>query len=218
MTKVIKVAIVDDEEVFMEGMAKILNEHPYIRVVSRCLNPKELTAQNRRDKPDVLIINGEMSGEETGSIISTVMHDCPDVKIAVMKRPGEISDEFRHLHAGAKAYLATNISGEDLVKSIDLIASGRIIISPMFTQQFTDSLSKNQQSNPSAQECVTAREKEVAVMIAKGNTNKEIATELFIAENTVKMHVKNVLGKLELKNRQQLSVYAVLHEWINKER
>jgi len=218
LTKVIKVVVADNEEVFLEGIDKILTEHPYIQVVSRCLNPKEVVAHSRRDKPDVLLLREEMSGDYTDAIIKEVTSDCPEVKIAIMKQPGEVFDEFNHLKAGAKAYLATNISGEDLIKSIDLISSGRIIISPMFAQQFTGMLSENKGSNTSADDKgITEREKEIAEMVAKGKTNKEIASELYIAENTVKMHVKNILGKLELKNRQQLSVYAVLHKWINQE-
>ncbi len=218
MSKVIKVAIANNEEVFLEGLAKILTEHPYIQVVSRCLNPKEVVAKSRVTRPDVLLIYEEISGDDTDAIIRAMAKDCPEVKIAVMRRPDSVPDEFHYLKVGARAYLATNVSGEDLVKSIDLISSGRIIISPMFAQQFIDTISAEKEpGGKTISDSITAREKEIAGMIARGRTNKEIASELYIAENTVKMHVKNILSKLEFRNRQQISVYAVLHDWVDQE-
>ncbi|APV44305.1 DNA-binding response regulator, NarL/FixJ family [Dehalogenimonas formicexedens] len=218
MTDVIKVVIADSEEVFVQGLEKILTEHPQIQVVSRCHKSEEIVQEGRRIHPDVLLVEDELTGEETASFVKSVTEDCPETKIAILKRQGEINDGFSGLKAGARAYLSKNISPEDLVKSIELISSGRIIISPVFAQQFTDSLNTRtmMEEHPSGEE-VTQREREVATMIAHGKTNREIATELYISENTVKMHVKNTLGKLELKNRQQLSVYAVLHEWIRQE-
>jgi DNA-binding NarL/FixJ family response regulator len=114
--------------------------------------------------------------------------------------------------------LAKNNSTGDLIKSLELISSGRIIISPLFAERFLEDLAaKNEE--PAALESKPAsilseRELDIARLISQGATNREIASELFIAENTVKVHVKNILAKLELKNRQQLAVYAAMKEWI----
>ena len=122
------------------------------------------------------------------------------------------------LKAGARACLAKNISANDLIKSIELISSGRIIISPLFAEAFlgeVTSAEKADGSSASDKETVLSqREMETVTLIAEGNTNKEIARKLYIAENTVKAHVKNALHKLELRNRQQLVAYAVLQKWV----
>jgi DNA-binding NarL/FixJ family response regulator len=136
----------------------------------------------------------------------------------MLSRTDSETDPLEFVKAGARAFLAKNISVPDLIKSLELISSGRIIISPLFAEKFLEGLSSRKteeqvkEANPES--ILSDREIEIAKLIAEGATNREIAEKLFIAENTVKVHVKNMLNKLELKNRQQLAVYAVMKEWI----
>jgi two-component system, NarL family, nitrate/nitrite response regulator NarL len=115
------------------------------------------------------------------------------------------------MELNVRGYLSKNVGIEDLVTSLDLIFRGEIVISPVFSDQFLfASIGSGKRStilhNNSS---LSEREIEVLKQVSRGSTNKEIAETLFIAENTVKVHLKNILDKLQLRNRQQLAAYAV---------
>jgi DNA-binding NarL/FixJ family response regulator len=216
--EIIRVMLVDNEEVFREGLTKLLLEKPHIKVVYQCANGKEAIEKSKETKPDVILMNSQISECDTLETIKEMRDRLPEVKIAMITRSGESPNPINILKAGARACLSKNISSDDLVKSIELISSGRIIISPHFAEDLLkDILSAEKTDDSKVAETKTAlseREIELVIMVAEGNTNKEIAKKLFIAENTVKVHVKNILNKLKLRNRQQLAVYAVLQNLV----
>ncbi len=213
----IKVLIADDEEVFREGLAKLLTSQPHIEVVSHCGTAGEAIIKARETGPDVILINSQMSEHDLMDTLKQMLAHSPAVKVAVIGRPDAGSQTLRFLRAGATAYLAKSVSASDLVKSIELISTGRIIISPVFAGQFLDEIASADVSAPGSAQgnpILSPREMEVVTLIVQGSSNKEIAGRLFISENTVKVHVKNILNKLELRNRQQLVAYAVVRNWV----
>jgi len=214
----IRVMLVDNEEVFREGLSKLLQDQPHIDVVYQCETGKEAIAKSTKTKPNVILINGQISENDTLEAVKEIREKLPDVKIALITRPEAPSNPINILKAGAMACLTKNISANDLVKSIELISSGRIIISPQFAQDFLNDIMAVETSDDNqdveAKSILSQREIEIVILIAEGFTNKEIAEKLFIAGNTVKVHVKNILNKLELRNRQQLAAYAVLQNWV----
>ncbi len=216
--KQIKVLIADNEEVFREGLARLLKDQPHIEVVCQCGSGKEAIEKSKETKPDVILINSQISDYDALEAVKEIVESSPEVKIAMITRPGVGPDPLRVLKAGARACLAKSISADDLVKSIGLISSGRIIISPVFAEKFLDEIASAEKADSAkaaeTKSRLSKREIEIATLIAEGSTNKEIAQKLFIAESTVKVHVKNALNKLELRNRQQLAAYAVLQNWV----
>ena len=140
--------------------------------------------------------------------ISTVS---PNTRIAVLTDNREKKPFLTALQLGARGYLAKDVSFEDLLTSINLIVRGEIVISPSFSKKFLITLlqSGKKPGEPNDKPALSERESEVLRLVAGGATNKEIAEELFITENTVKVHLKNILEKLQLRNRQQLAAYAV---------
>jgi DNA-binding NarL/FixJ family response regulator len=214
----IKVLLVDNEEVFREGLAKLMNDQSHIDLVYHCSSRKEAIEEGLKSNPDVIIISSQISDGDSLETIKEMKKHSPGAKFAIITRPGEEFNPVNALKSGARAYLAKNISASDLVKSIELISSGRIIISPVFAEKFiTEIASAEKDDKTKALEPrseLSEREMEIVKLIAQGNTNKEIAQKLYIAENTVKVHVKNILSKMELRNRQQLVTYAVLQNWV----
>ncbi len=214
----IRVLLVDNEEVFREGLAKLLKDQPHIEVIYQCANGKEAIEKSKETKPDVILMSSQISDQDALEAVKEIRESSPEAKVAMICRPGEGPNPLQMLKAGARAYLAKSISAADLVKSIELISSGRIIISPVFAEKFLDEIvSAEKADNAKAIETkpsLSEREIEIARLITEGSTNREIAQKLFIAENTVKVHVKNILKKLELRNRQQLVAYAVLQNWV----
>lgn len=218
----IKVMLVDNEEVFREGLAKLLKDQPHIEIVYQCGSGKEAIEKSKETKLDVILMSSQISDFDALEAVTEMRKRSPEVKVAMITRPGEGPNPLHILKSGASASLAKSISVADLIKSIELISSGRIIISPVLAEKFLDEIvSAERTDNTKAIETkssLSEREIEIVRLIVEGNTNKEVAQTLFIAENTVKVHVKNILSKLELRNRQQLVAYAVLQNWITNDR
>jgi DNA-binding NarL/FixJ family response regulator len=218
----IKVLLVDNEEVFREGLARLMNDQSHIEVIYHCGSGKEAIEKGLETKPDVIMVSSQISDGDAIETVKEMQKRSPEAKIAMIARPEEGLNPLQILKAGAKAYLAKNISATDLVKSIELISSGRIIVSPVFAEKFLDEISATEKDDSSkafdTKSSLSDREMEIVILIVEGGTNKEIAQRLFIAENTVKVHVKNILAKLELRNRQQLVAYAVLQNWVTADR
>jgi len=214
----IRVLLVDNEEVFREGLAKLMSDQTHIEVVYHCSSGKEALEKGLETRPDVILVSSQISDGDAVEIVEEMQKRLPEAKIAMIARPEEGLNSLQILKSGARAYLAKNISATDLVKSIELISSGRIIVSPVFADKFLDEISSAEKDDGAkavdTKSSLSDREMEIVRLIVKGSTNKEIAQKLFIAENTVKVHVKNILTKLELRNRQQLVAYAVLQEWV----
>lgn len=217
----IRVVLVDSEEVFREGLAKLLNEQPNIEVVYQCGSGNEAIQKSKETKPHVILIDSQIKRCDVMEAISEIKKSSPEVKVAIIARPGDEASSLGIIKSGARACLAKNISAVDLVKSIELISSGRIIISPVFAVKFIDEITSAKELgrdiDDKAESVLSTREVEIAKLIAEGVTNKEIAKKLIISENTVKVHLKNILSKLELRNRQQLAAYVVLQNNISGE-
>ncbi len=214
--------IADNEEVFREGLAKLLDEQPNISVVFQGAPGEEALKAAKEQRPDVVLVNGATSQREIIETVSAMAREAPSARVAVIAHPEAGTGALNVLKAGARACLAKSISAADLVRSIELISSGRVIISPLFAEEFlgevvtADRVDESQRSDAAG--VLSPREMEIVKFIAEGNTNKEIAVSLYIAETTVKAHVKNALRKLELRNRQQLVAYAVLQGWITTDK
>lgn len=214
----IRVMLVDNEEVFREGLTKLLQTQPHIKVVYQCGTGMEAIEKSRQIKPDIILIDSQVTSCNAKEAVEEIVKVSPEIKVAIIARPGIEATPLNVMKSGAKAYLSKSISSSDLIKSVELISSGRIIISDLFAKRFLDEISITTETRGEKDEktetIISQREMEIIELIAEGATNKEIANKLYIAENTVKVHVKNILKKLELRNRQQLVAYAVLKNWV----
>lgn len=210
----IKVVIADDKEVFREGLARVLEERDPIKVVSRC-DGRQVITKVEQTKPDLVLMDTDLSGRDAIEVIPRITESSPEVKVVMLTDSVDKEKLFSCVEAGAKAYLIKNLSVDDLVKSIDLVARGRVVISPLLSDKFLGEFTKlreeERSSSTEGQPAVSGREREILGLVANGYTNKEIAQRLCIAENTAKVHVKNILVKLELRNRQQAAAYAAEH-------
>jgi len=252
----IKVVLIDNEEVFREGIAKILTEQPHIQVIYQGGSSKEAIDKTKKMKPDVILVNSQIPEVNVLTAVKEIRELVPEAKVAMIGRPESGDNPTEALKAGARALLSRSISAADLVKSIELISSGRIIVSPVFVEKFLSEIAggeveqgvtdakkefftngKNKAALISTQKSIdqiigrktddgvkdtraepeiSEREMEVVKLVVQGYSNKEIAQRLLVTENTAKVHVKNILKKLELKNRQQLAAYAVLKDWVSR--
>jgi len=205
----IKVLLADDKEVFREGLARLLDEQEHIEVVSKCSNGKQAIKEVKETKPDVVLIDSNILDCDSNETAREIKESSPEVQVAILTDSENEQELFSAIESGATGYLLKDIKVDDLVKSIDLIGKGEVVVSPPLGEKFVGKFASMRQKEAESQTVLTQQELKIVKLLAKGATNKEIAETLFITENTAKVHLKNILGKLGLRNRQQVAAYAV---------
>ena len=205
----LKVLLADDKEVFREGLARLLEEQEYIEVVSQCANGKQAIKDVKETKTDVVLIDSNILDCGSNEATREMKKSSPQVRVAVLTDSKNERELFSAIESGATGYLQKNTKVEDIVKSVDLIGKGEVVVSPPLAEKLVGKFVSMRQTEAEEPTGLTDREVEIVKLLPKGLTNKEMAETLFVADNTVKVHVKNILEKLQLRNRQQLAAYAV---------
>jgi DNA-binding NarL/FixJ family response regulator len=207
----IRVLIADDNELFREGLISLLSECKSIDVVGQARDGWQAIEKTHILRPDVILMDVSMPRMDGVIATQRIKAEHPDVNIAMLT-VSEDEALFSAVRSGARSYLAKSISLDDLESAIQTIASGGTVVSPHLAHRLLEEfahLAKDTKGAPKETEHLTAREREVLELVARGASNKEIATRLVIAENTVKVHLRNILDKLQLRNRQQAAALAV---------
>ena len=196
----IRILAVDDHALLRRGIAALLSAEPDMQLIGEAANGLEAIAEFKKHRPDVTLMDlqmPEMSGVEC---IIAIRSAFPDARIIVLTTyPGDVQ-VVRALKAGARGYLLKGQVNKELPDVIRAIHRGQKRIPPEIASELAEH---------AAEEDLTAREIEVLRLIATGNANKEIARQLFIAEETVKSHVTNILSKLQANDRTHAVTIAV---------
>jgi len=210
----VKVLVVDDHALFRRGITAVLASQENLRVVGEATDGLEAIDKAGDLAPDVILMDLHMpqcTGLEATQAIRTKM---PQVNILVLTVSENEADLFAAVKFGAKGYILKNIEPEELTQAIFHIAQGGVIISPLMAakllsefQDLSAGVAKKLAQEVAAD--LSPREDEVLKLVSQGATNKEIADSLFISENTVKTHLRNIMDKLHLVNRSQAAAYAV---------
>ena len=201
--------LLDDKEIIRESLAKLLEAQEKIEVVSQCSKVKEAVEEVKWAEPDLVLIDGNLSECGSSEAARRINESAPKVKVAVLTDSKEQKELISAIESGATGYLHKETKVDDFVESIDLIGKGGVVISPQVAEQLSNRLTSVSADEAQRQNGLSEREVEIVKLLAKGATNKGIAEALFITENTAKVHIKNILGKLGLRNRQQIAAYAV---------
>jgi DNA-binding NarL/FixJ family response regulator len=209
----IRVMIVDDHALFRRGLQMVLEGEADIEVVAEAGDGHEAIEMAEQTTPDVVLMDVRMpkrSGIEATRMIKDTL---PSTKILMLTISDEETDLYEAIKAGASGYLLKEISIEEVSGAVRSVFQGQSLISPsMASKLLTEFASMVKRRDERAQvpgPRLTERELEVLKLVAKGMNNRDIGTELFISENTVKNHVRNILEKLHLHSRMEAVVYAV---------
>jgi len=210
----IKVLVVDDHALFRRGIAAVLAGEEGLEVVGEAVDGLEAIEKAREIAPDVTLMDLNMPRCSGLEAIQALQTEMPQINVLVLTVSEEETDLFASVKFGARGYLLKNTEPEELVHAIFHIAQGGVIVSPlMATKLLTEfkELTAGAEREPigEANSDLSPREGEVLQLVAQGATNKEIADALFIAENTVKTHLKSIMEKLHLANRSQAAAYAI---------
>lgn len=209
--RVIKVLLADDKEIYLEGLARVLKDQEHIEIVSRCSNGRDAVQKARETSPDVALIGTNILDGNSAETTRNINQSSPGVKVALFTDSKNEQELFSAIESGVTGYLQKDIKVGDLVKSIELIGKGEVIVSPPLGGKLFGKFATMRGKEGEGQTGLTGRELEIVKLVAEGARNREIAEKLFITENTAKVHIKNILGKLQLRNRQQMVAFAVQH-------
>jgi len=209
----IRVLIVDDHALFRRGLVQVLLFEDGIEVVGEGEDGDDAVRKAEELVPDVVLMDVRMprvSGIEATRRLSEML---PTTKILMLTVSDEEDDLYEAIKAGATGYLLKEISIEEVADAVRAVVQGQTLISPSMASKLIvefNNLARRadeRQSVPAPK--LTDRELEVLKLVARGLTNRDIADVLFISENTVKNHVRNILEKLHLHSRMEAVIYAV---------
>jgi two-component system NarL family response regulator len=209
----VRVLIVDDHALFRRGLQMVLENEEDIDVVGEASDGHEAVERAELTTPDVVLMDVRMpkrSGIEATRAIKDLL---PSTKILMLTISDEEADLYEAIKAGASGYLLKEISIEEVAGAVRSVYAGQSLISPSMASkllaEFTAMVKRRDERNQLPGPNLTERELQVLKLVAKGQNNREIGAELFISENTVKNHVRNILDKLHLHSRMEAVVYAV---------
>jgi DNA-binding NarL/FixJ family response regulator len=207
----IRVAVVDDQELFRRGLTMLLGVEEDIEVVGEAGDGVAATELAASAVPDVILMDVRMPKRSGIEACVAIKDIAPTARIIMLTVSDEEADLYDAVKNGASGYLLKDSSIDEVAQAIRVVADGQSLISPSMAIKLLDEFKQmsrtDRQQVPSPR--LTDRELEVLKLVAQGLNNREIAKRLFISENTVKNHVRNILEKLQLHSRMEAVMYAV---------
>jgi two-component system NarL family response regulator len=207
----IRVVVVDDQELFRRGLTMLLGVEDDIEVVGEAGDGVAATELAATAVPDVILMDVRMPKRSGIEACIAIKEAAPTARIIMLTVSDEEADLYDAVKNGASGYLLKDSSIDEVAQAVRVVADGQSLISPSMAIKLLDEFKQMSRSDrqqvPTPR--LTDRELEVLKLVAQGLNNREIAKQLFISENTVKNHVRNILEKLQLHSRMEAVMYAV---------
>ncbi|HWL38025.1 MAG TPA: response regulator transcription factor [Frankiaceae bacterium] len=209
----IRVLVVDDHALFRRGLQMVLEQEDDIEVVGEASDGAEAVERAADAVPDIVLMDVRMPKRGGIDACTAIKDAVPSAKIIMLTISDEEADLYDAIKAGASGYLLKEISIEEVAAAIRAVNEGQSLISPSMASklltEFASMIKRTDDRQQVPTPRLTDREMEVLKLVAKGLNNRDIAKQLFISENTVKNHIRNILEKLQLHSRMEAVVYAV---------
>lgn len=214
----VRLVIVDDNDLFREGLISLLSRFGDVEVVGQMHGGEEAVRRIASLQPNVVLMDCMMPGITGVEATRRVLAEIPDVAISMLTVLETEDDLFAAVRAGARGYIVKSVDLDSLHQAIVSLANGGTVISPRLATYLMDEFVRlapaPREPSPDL-DLLTEREREVLDLVAKGLGNRDIAQHLEIAENTVKVHLRNILDKLQLRNRQHAAAFAAQEGLLN---
>jgi len=209
---VYSVLLVDDHPLFRKGVAQLVDDDINFSLAGEASNAREGIALAEDLDPDVILMDLNMKEMNGIEALTELRHRGVTAVIVIFTVSNHERDILAAMKAGADGYLLKDCEPEDLMEKLHLAATGKSVLDDELVQIVTHALRENKTITPSSKSVLTAREKDILNLLAACKSNKAIANELGITDGTVKVHVKNLLRKLNLKSRIEAAVWALEHQ------
>ena len=211
-----RILLIDDHTLFRSGLKLLLRRQSDFEVVAEAADGVEGLKRARELRPDVILLDLNMPGISGLEVLHILTQDLPESAVIILTVSEEGEELAAALRSGARGYLVKNADADTLVQAIRRAAAGEPAIDPAMTAKLVEQFRQQAQAAPdpapaAQRSLLTPREMQVAQLLARGASNKVIANHLGVTESTVKIHVQNVLKKLNLTSRVQIAVYMVEH-------
>lgn len=210
---VIRVLVVDDHVLYRRGLEVVLNQEDDIVVVGEAGSGPDAVTAAADVTPDIVLMDVRMPGGGGIQACRQIRDFSPSTRIIMITTSDDERDLVESIRAGATGYLLKDVPPEQVVDGIRAVHAGQSLLSPSLAStlldEFASILRKGSEQRPVPAPHLTGRELEVLRLVAQGLGNREIAKKLFISENTVKNHVRNILDKLQMHSRMEAALYAV---------
>ncbi|MFD1607898.1 response regulator [Oceanobacillus luteolus] len=208
----IRVLFADDHEMVRIGVASYLSAQPDIEVIAEADDGEPAVKLALELKPDIILMDLVMKKMDGIEATKRILKEWPEAKIIIVTSFLDDEKVYPALEAGATSYLLKTSKADEIAEAIRATYDGQTVLEPEVTGKLMNRMRKPKEEK--LHEQLTEREKEVLLLLAAGKTNQEIADELFIALKTVKVHVSNILAKLEVQDRTQAVIYAFQHDLV----
>jgi len=208
---VLRILLVDDHEVVRAGLRAVLSVEPDLEVVGEAATARDAIDKATLLRPDVVLMDVRLGGpEDVGGIEACreIRSAMPDTGVLMFSSFGERETVLSAIVAGAAGYLTKNVARAQLVAGIRAVGQGQSLLDSAVTGPILQRLVELSQASPRPDDVLSQREKEVLLLIARGNTNREIAAALVISEHTARNHVTHILDKLGLSRRSEAAAFA----------
>ncbi len=213
MNEKIRVLLVDDHTLFRSGIKSLLQRNDNFEVVGEAGDGLEGIKRARSLKPDVVLLDLHMPGVSGLEAVKVISEEIPEVQVLMLTVSEDAQDLMDALRAGASGYLLKNIETDTLIDAIRRAANGDSVVSQQMTAKLIQGVRTPAKADATVVERdkFSPRERDIMASLALGESNKEIARKLDLAESTVKIHVQNIFKKLNMTSRVQVALYAVEH-------
>lgn len=211
---VIRLLLVDDHVLFREGLVSLIAPQPDMDVAGQAGSVQEAVTLARQLHPDIVLMDQTLPDGDGVEATQAILAESSATKIVFLTVHEDDEVLFAAIRAGAVGFLFKNTRAAELLARLRAVARGEAGISPTIARRILEEFSRTpagHQAGPILSNELTAREVEIVRAIAQGASNRDIARQLFISENTVKNHVRNVLSKLRLRSRRDVADYARAH-------
>lgn len=207
-----KILLADDHPLFRAGLATLLKAWG-LEVVGQAGNGQEAIALARELCPDVIFMDINMPTMNGLAATRAIKAESPQTKVVMLTVSDDEQDLFEAIKSGAEGYLLKNLREEEFAELVTRISQGEPVMSPGLAKKLLQEFArpKEEKHHSEGDVGLTDRERDLLEHVSHGATNKEIAASLYISENTVNYHMKNILSKLHLRNRSEVVAWALQH-------
>jgi two-component system response regulator DevR len=208
-TRALRLLVVDDHEVVRQGLVALLDRRPGFQVVAQAGSVQEAIAQARLQRPDIVVMDVRLPDGSGVEACREIRAELPETRVIMLTSFPDDEAVLSAIVAGASGYLLKQIRARDLVAALEAVGRGESLLDPAVTERVLERVRRIAKGESNDELSVlTPQEQKILMLVAEGKTNKEIATDVFLSDKTVKNYVSSILSKLNLERRAQAAAFV----------